>query len=427
MKKIVKLIPIIVILLTIALCVSNWNLIRLKFEDFSHYLFPGDSDGKGELFKIILSVFGAIAVVYGLYISLRRAKAMESGVEKQSESIDNQSKQLELSRKSQIDERFKNAIEHLGSDKEPIILGGIAELHQIAKENKTNYSEVVFNILCSYIKSTADVYTKKADDINHRALQTIVNYLFKKNSNSTYNNLVGNLSYTNLNGLDLTDCNFQNYNLSSCYLPNLNGSNLKLSKLSNSILRTSKLIDVDFSQSDLMFTTFHYCEIKNSIFSGSEISKTVFLECEIEDVEFDNVNFFYDVNFSSSYLKNISIDNCSIVSGDFSCSHIEKIAFSKLELFGSCDFRAASFHEVIINNVITSSKFNGANYDINENPQLYDRRLKARVGKPSELNIVGVQYGKNETGILTEADCMEIELKIKNLEKWEIAKNKTRK
>jgi len=80
-----------------------------------------------------------------------------------------------LSLKAQIDERFKNAIEHLGSDKEPIILGGIAELHQIAKEDCKKYAEVVFNILCSYIRTETSIYNKNADDINSTAISTIIN------------------------------------------------------------------------------------------------------------------------------------------------------------------------------------------------------------------------------------------------------------
>jgi hypothetical protein len=56
---------------------------------------------------------------------------------------------------------FKNAIEHLGNKEPAIILGGIYALHQIAKDNE-EYSNQVFEILCSYIREE----TGKLDDWN---------------------------------------------------------------------------------------------------------------------------------------------------------------------------------------------------------------------------------------------------------------------
>lgn len=122
MKKILKYIGLSISILFLIFVIIKWESVKLNFESFSEYLFPNNEDNKGELFKILLSIIGAIAVMFGLYVAYRRAKAMERGVEKQGESIQNQNEQLKLSRKSQIDERFKNAIEHLGSEKEPVII-----------------------------------------------------------------------------------------------------------------------------------------------------------------------------------------------------------------------------------------------------------------------------------------------------------------
>ncbi|WP_111308549.1 pentapeptide repeat-containing protein [Confluentibacter sediminis] len=415
------------VFLFIALIIYDFyycQFLKSNFEFFSIYLFPDDKNSKGELFKIILSILGALAVIYGLYVSLRRARAMERGVEKQGESIENQTKQLELSRKSQIDERFKNAIEHLGSEKEPIILGGIAELHQIAKENKKDYAEIVFNILCSYIRSNADIYNKTADDINHTAIQTIINYLFKRDFNQDiYSNLNANLGHTNLLGINFDECNLNKANLVFCYLPSLKKVNLTHANLSGSIFRTSRIFDSDLSNSDLRSVIFHFGVIKDSSMKSCNISSTSFLECEIENVNFDN-NTFYQVDFSASYINKISIEECSFTSGKFLCSHLENIDFSKLDLFGGCDFRASSFHSVTINNVITSSNFKGTNNEINKHPQLYDRRLKDRVGKGTEIFIENIEFGNNQIGVLTDEDCDEIKDYIKKEEKRTIEKKK---
>ncbi|WP_250433235.1 pentapeptide repeat-containing protein [Hanstruepera flava] len=422
MKKKVFIFSFLVLVTVILIAIDSFycQFLKTSFEAFSTYLFPADENARGELFKIILSIVGAIAITFGLYISYRRARAMERGVEKQAQSIENQNKQLELSRKAQTDERFKNAIEHLGSEKEPVILGGISELHQIAKENKVDYSEVVFNILCSYIKTSADIYSKKANDINHKAIQTIINYLFKKNSNQgIYCHLSCNISYTNLLGLDLTNCNFKKGNLSSCYLPNLNESDLSYGNISNSVLKTSKLLDVELGFSDLYNTIFHYCEIKNTNFNNSNISQTIFLECDIENLKCEGIDF-HEVDFSASLVNNLSLNNSSILSANFLLAQVSNIDFSRLKLMGGCDFRGASFNNVIFKNFITSSKFNGANYEVNDYPQLYEERITNRVWKECELDIPNVEYGGNNLGVLTDEDIKEIREKIISLEKKEI-------
>lgn len=424
MKKVLKYIGLSISILFLIFLVIKWEFVKLNFESFSEYLFPNNENNKGELFKILLSIIGAIAVMFGLYVAYRRAKAMERGVEKQGESIQNQNEQLKLSRKSQIDERFKNAIEHLGSEKEPVILGGIAELHQIAIENKDDYAEVVFNILCSYIRTTANVYDKKADDINHTAIQTIVNYLFKKSSDKNlYCDFEANLGHTNLLGIDLNGCNLKKAKLSFCYLPSISDSNLQFSELSKSIFVVSKIIESNLLGSNLHGTIFQHCEIRNTSFDKINFAKSVFLGCEIEDSNFDN-NTFSNVNFSASYIKNISLKNCSILSGTFYCAHLDKLDFSGLELFGGCDFRAVSFNKVQFANVITSSNFRGVDESINKHPQLYEERLKERVGKEGQINIYNLEYGKNSLGILTDKDYEEIINEIKTLEQHKIEKKK---
>jgi len=166
MLKIIKTIkaPLIsftiIVVITIIIATLNNTDLSEVINDFAHWAYPSEEDRNGKILQLILNILAGLAVLYGLYVSHKRARAMESGVEKQGEALENQNIQIELTRKSQIDERFKNAIEHLGSDKEPVILGGIAELNQIATENPAQYSEVVFNILCSYIRTTSSIKKK---------------------------------------------------------------------------------------------------------------------------------------------------------------------------------------------------------------------------------------------------------------------------
>lgn len=278
--------------------------------------------------------------------------------------------------------------------------------------------------MCSYIRTTANVYDKKADDINHTAIQTIVNYLFKKSSNKNlYSDFEANLGHTNLLGIDLNGCNLKKAKLSFCYLSSISDSNLEFSDLAKSILVLSKIIGSNLLECNLHGSVFQHCEIRNSSFNKVNLGRTVFLECEIEDSNFDN-NTFSNVNFSASMIKNITLKNCSIISAKFCCAHIDNLDFSSIDLFGGCDFRAASFNKVLFRNIITSSNFKGSDESINKYPQLYEERLKERVGKENQIIIGNIEYGKNSLGILTDDDCKEIINEIKTLEQHKIEKSK---
>jgi len=137
-KKHKKKIFLIISVPIIYFIYKELSLIKSLFEKTALWLFPSNEDRNGEFLKIVLSVIGGIGVLYSLHLAYRRLQATNIGLQLQAQAINKQSEQLDLSRKGQVDERFKNAVEHLGNDKEPIILGGIVELHQIAKEEKKN-------------------------------------------------------------------------------------------------------------------------------------------------------------------------------------------------------------------------------------------------------------------------------------------------
>ena len=77
-------------------------------------------------------------LIWQVRISDRRATALE--------------KTASLGEKGNITERFKNAIEHLGSDSESIRMGGIYGLYHVVRES-CGYADTVLKILCAHAKS----------------------------------------------------------------------------------------------------------------------------------------------------------------------------------------------------------------------------------------------------------------------------------
>jgi len=298
MDKMKRLLIIIIAILIVSVIVVALNptvqgFILLWFNKFAVWFYPNNPNRNADFLKIILSVLAGIGVFFGIYVSLWRAKTTEESVILQAEAIKKQGQQIQLAVKSQIDERFSNAIEHLGSDKEPVLLGGIAELHQTAKENSKDYAEVAFNILCSYIRSNTNVYKKNADDFNATAIQTIINYLFKPSGGieNPYKNLKADLGHSNLLGVDLNDCDFTGADFSFSLMPsmenvildyaNIGSADFSVATLKNVSLKNARVFHARFRLSNLTDVSFEGCKDVGVIFIDSELTKVSFANSSI--------------------------------------------------------------------------------------------------------------------------------------------------
>jgi len=357
----------------------------LYYNEISLFLFPDNKDRVGELTKLLLSILGGIGIFYGLIISSRRALITEKSVDKQGE-------QIELARKSQIDERFKNAIEHLGNNKEPIILGGVSELVQIAKEDREKYAEVVFNILCSYIRSETNIYTKAASDFNSTVIRTIINYLFIIDSKNPFKGLNADLSSSNLSGQNLDFCDFTGANFSFTYLGSISNSILDDCELGKAEIRTSFFRNNSLYGVKLHQTSFSMVEFKDKEFKGktqnekNELIAANFIHCKFYNVSFDDRDLF-ESNFICCIFRNCTFKNSAIIESKFLLSNLSNCDFTNINLFKSVDFSGSVFNNIVFNNFISECIFKGC-----------------RIDKPEEIFIMIDKYIDKSLTINTKID-----------------------
>lgn len=393
----------------LTLIVLATGLSALIFHEYvALYLFPQDENMYGELAKLVLSIFGGIAIFWGLIISNRRAKSSQDSIE--------------LARKSQIDERFKNAIEHLGSEKEPIVLGGIAELYQIAKENPEKYSEVVFDIYCSYIRSETSIYTKSANDINTTIIQTIINNAFKINTNKVFVGYKANLRAVNLCGVNLERSNFAYADLSQSLLSEINFCILDRVNLTSAVIGGFAFSNNSIKDIRLFQTRFKYLKIENvefkNLYSEKTITdfdkpkfwSTIFLNCEFKNVCFDNSSI-YNCKFLCCSFENCTFVNTTITKSSFAVSLFVNVDFSKAESISWVDLRACGFNNFNIDCYISNVKFNGCNSSNVTSKFILENRLCERKNKIAELDDVKhtiSSMNKCNVSTLTEIDCEEI-------------------
>ena len=108
---------------------------------------------KNEALKFLGISMGGILIALQALMSYRRAKAMEGTAESQAKATEEQAKANQHTEEGQRQERLRNAIEHLGHDKESVRLGGAYELFHLAEDTE-DLRQTVFDILCAHIRQT---------------------------------------------------------------------------------------------------------------------------------------------------------------------------------------------------------------------------------------------------------------------------------
>jgi len=407
------------IIIVILVIIGSREFLQLEIEKYANWAFPKDNNKNGETIKLILSILGGILILFGLYISYIRANATQK-------SVESQNAQIELSRKAQTDERFKNAVEHLGSDKEPVILGGIAELNQITIDNPEKYKEVVFNIFCSYLRQESNI-KKNAENINRTIVQAIINNLFKS---GPYDNLKADLSFCNLNSIDFDGITFKNCDLRFSHIP-------------------WKMNDVIFINSELSKINVWVGRFKNVVFNNCNLSQAFFLSTEFVNTEIVNKNDsikmncldcrfensildadFYDSSFLANEFNNSFFKGKSLSSSDFSGSSFYNVDFSKLDIY-ACNFSACGFNKVKMQtkDPIIECKFKSISNDYKYFSQFLEKKIMESINKESNysgLNLDTNNLFKCDTSNLSIDDKDSILLKYKSL-KEENSPKKTKK
>ncbi len=201
----------------------------------------------------IAQALGAVVLGATAYVGYQNFKVGADNLKINEES-------LRVSKEQQVTERFSKAIEHLGSDKIDIRLGGIYALEQIAKDSPQNYHWTIVEILSAFIreKQSRDLLAQSDDELGslpsphpifkvpvdvHTALTVLGNRNIKKDPEGK----VIDLKRVILTRVDIQKSKFPKADFSGAYLQNANldGANFSEAILKGANLLGSSIIDAD--------------------------------------------------------------------------------------------------------------------------------------------------------------------------------------
>jgi len=253
-----------------------------------------------KIFVPALSAFGTIVgVIVTALITLSKVRQ---------QSTDNTKTRIAA-------DQFKNAIDHLGSQEQTIVLGGVHALHNLAETFPKEYSKQVFEVLCSFIreKTTQKAYqdkfsetldpSDKTQTTSLIVIQTIVDKLFREDeSRKFYQEYKANLSGAflrrvrfrgaNLHKAILWDADFQWVDLSEAKLPGgeLHRADLRGAYLYDTDLQGAKLFCARLEGAKLRYAKLDRANLENTNMQGAYLRKA-----SIHSV----------INFEGAYLRGV--------------------------------------------------------------------------------------------------------------------------
>ena len=203
---------------------------------------------KSEVLKFIGIGMGGVLIALQALMSYKRAKAME-------DTVSNTERGLRQ-------ERMKNAIEHLGHDKDSVRLGGAYELFHLA-EDIQELRQTELDILCAHIRQTTgeSAYRETHQSEPSEEVQSLLTLLFVQ-EHKVFKGYHINLQGSWLNGTDLRKARLEKAVLTRAYLQgsdlrkahlqgtdlgdvNLQGAKLQKANLQGAKLRRANLQGVD--------------------------------------------------------------------------------------------------------------------------------------------------------------------------------------
>ena len=250
--------------LIVLLVVLPIIFLAVMFDDCPKWIFnllgiAGTEEPKYEALKFLGIGMGGVLVALQALMSYRRAKAMEGTAESQAKATEEQAKANQHTEEGQRQERLRNAIEHLGHDKDSVRLGGAYELFHLAKDTE-DLRQTVLDILCSHIRQTTSEskYRKAHKSKPSEEIQSLLTLLFVQKHEV------------------FKDCHI---NLQGSWL---NGADLKGARLEGAILNGAHLQKADLLNARLKGSVLPNAHLQGAILKGAHLQKVLLVESHMQ-------------------------------------------------------------------------------------------------------------------------------------------------
>ena len=343
--------------------------------------------------KIVTPFLAFIITLLGLYRIFKQFQIQVNQVKDQAEN----------SRKQIAAEQFKNAIDHLGDEKHAIVLGGVHALHNLARNYPKEYSQQVFEVLCSFVREETtkpeyqrkvleaiDSYDKKQAALQASSLPTQTNQTVQGASLIVIQTIVDKL-FRDEKSREF----YQMYdiNLSGAFLRGVNFYYAHLQKKAGlSDLEKADLQGVVLACANLQGAWLHCTNLRGANLGGANLQKA-WLSC----ANLQGAKLMGETNLQEAFLKQTKLQGARLLGTDLRETDLE-----------DAKFQGASFRHVRLQkNVLLGTDFRGIHSSDEEILLILDNAIKSGTGLKTDLSGITLYDDEGNKLILTEEQKKE--------------------
>ena len=354
-------------------------------------------DGKHDVLTAIgWGIAGAISLL-ALFYTGKRADALNATAEAQMLTVQNAEARL-------TQERLKNAIDHLGSEKVSVRMGGAYEIFLLAKENMSDkdFVQNLLDILCAHICGMTGTKEYQEEYRNKPSgdIQTLLTLIFVQN-HAVFKGCRINLQGSYLNGAILTGAKLQkahlehaqmqNADLSSAHLQNakleeanLDGANLGGAWLKKARFTEANLQNANLSSSRAQHANFWLAQFQNANLSGALLHMADLLSTKL-----------MNANLAHAQLQGAHLGSAILHEADLSCANLQgaflyanrlqmtNLAYAQLQgarIMGNIRLGTDKIEGLQLHGVV------GKESDCPALNDSFEQRMKNRIGKDTDPN-----------------------------------------
>ena len=338
---------------------------------------------KYEVLKILGIGMGGILIAVQAAIANKRAHAMQQTAQAQVRATEEQANANRHTEQGQRQERLKNAIEHLGHDKDSVRLGGAYELCQLGRDTK-NLRQTVVDILCAHIRRTTSEaeYQKVYRWRPSEEIQSMLSLLFVQQS-QVFEGLHIDLQGSWLNGANLCNAHLENAALdkASLQVAMLFEADLRSAKLQEAHLHGAHLIGADlqgaFLWKALLFGAWlSWADLRDASFDEARLQGARLMQANLQCAR-----------LMEAHMQGAFLDGADLRAAFLGGAQLQGANLCKAKLQGA-GLQETEFHGVESREVSAHSNF--------------AERLRASIGRASDLS------GAILAGGLSEGDVGSI-------------------
>jgi uncharacterized protein YjbI with pentapeptide repeats len=319
--------------------------------DQKHSIESGNNYAKlvDDYRKTVVQIIGGAFLLYTLYLTLRRTKATE-------ETLRVSQRTLEVTRETQITDRFTKAIGQLGAidsqGKKQIEtrLGAIYALERIAKDSEPDHWPIM-EILTAYVRHNSG-WSNPENPVPQTNMPTVGDISEQSKQNHFYRlpdkdiqailTVIGRRLHTRDKGkLDLTETVLMGADLSEAHLKgvDLRDAHLEGARLRAAHLEDGYLIMTHLEEADLSDAYLNGADLRGAHLEGARLNKAYLEGAYLIAAHLEGANFYEahleGAHLSQAHLEGAYLQAVHLEGADLRKAYLEGADLSEAHLEGA--------------------------------------------------------------------------------------------